>query len=101
MSDQTPRQPTGEECTSHAEIEPGRFAIWYPQMGGYWSHAVVEPDGDGCFEAWVWHNGEFPFEDYGEAPRHLHHCDAEQFVDFGKAVMEMGARLVAADEGAS
>lgn len=88
----TPREPTAEECTLESEIEPGRFAIWYPQMGGYVGRAVVEPGAeDDCFDVWIWHDGKFPFSDeYGDrSPAHLHHCEAEQFIDFGESVRKM------------
>lgn len=65
------------------------FACWYPRMGGYVGMCVVQP-GDGpeaCFEAFVWHDGEFPFSG-GETMAILHHCNAKQFVEFGNDVME-------------
>lgn len=83
----SPRQPTADECSNNTEIEPGRFAIWYPQMGGYVGRAVIEED-DGGFNAWVWHDGEFPFEN-GFEPRMLHHCEAAQFVRFGRDVQAL------------
>lgn len=83
------REPTGDECSSNAVVEtpPGTsgFACWYPQMGGYGSVCVVVfSPGQTCFDAYVWHDGEFPFE-HGN-PRVLHHCDPEQFVRFGEFV---------------
>lgn len=105
-----PDEPTPEQCTARAEVAPfdGRraFACWYPQMGGYVGKAVVLPsvghDGrDGCFEVYVWHDGEFPFFDGEErtwdfappSPAHLHHCAAEQFVRFGQEVSGFTAKL--------
>jgi hypothetical protein len=90
----TPREPTADECCAHAPLGDGWFAIWYPQMGGYVGKAAVHVgDGpDACFEAFVWHDGEFPFsgdDDRTEghrSPARLHHCDAEQFVRFGATV---------------
>ena len=98
------REPTGEECENRSVLfDDGRsraVAMWYPQMGGYCGKCVVvfqsgdnPPDGDGelpCFEAFVWHDGEFPFgEDDGRGPvRVLHHCDPAQFVHFGAEVMK-------------
>lgn len=42
---------------------------------------------------YVWHNGEFPFEGRdGEpaiSPARLHHCDGQQFVDFGMFLIEV------------
>lgn len=89
-----PDDPTHEQCSSHAEIvlPDGRtgWAAWYPQMGGYASHCVVVP-GAGCFDIYVWHDGDFPFGDdatngWGDprGPAELHHCSAEQFVGFGE-----------------
>ena len=57
-------------------------------MGGYGAHCMVEPStSEDCFEAYVWHDGEFPFSDEsGGSPVRLHHCLAEQFVNFGNFV---------------
>lgn len=93
---ETPKEPTGEECNLDLEVpvppgwEPGwkAFACWYPQMGGYCGKAVVLVHGQRncncCFEVYVWHDGSFPFKD--ENPAHLHHCDSEQFIEFGQLV---------------
>jgi len=96
-----PREPTADECSKHAHIEDGWYAIWYPQMGGYVGKAVVHASG-GCFDSYVWHGGEFPFSDdrdglsYEEAehsrqslPIRLHHCDPDQFIDFGETVKKL------------
>lgn len=85
-----PPEPTGEQCSSNARIEwEGRslFACYYPQMGGYGAKCLVEPLG-GCFDVWIWHDGAFPFSDDDDRGpvRHLHHCDANQFVRFGEWV---------------
>ena len=92
------RPPTPEECSNHAVVNfTGRrfMAVWYPQIGGYVGRAWVSdagsqyPDGKpgSCFDAWVYHDGEFPFaEDETRSPAHLHHCAPEQFVEFGNAV---------------
>ena len=64
------------------------MAIWYPQMGGYVSKAWVERLDDkdgGCFDVYVYHDGDFPFHG-DEKPARLHHCMAEQFITFGKKV---------------
>lgn len=94
-----PCRPTADECSQHARVPICEgltgFACWYPQMGGYGSKCVVvfatEDGPDGCFEAYVWHDGQFPFEE-GE-PRCVHHCRARQFVEFGELVgrMQRGA----------
>lgn len=105
-----PPEPTSDQCTAREAFEfRGRpsFAAWYPQMGGYGSHCIVVPcnnanpddkPGDGCFDVYVWHDGEFPFSrandlargDLPRSPAHLHHCSAEQFVRFGT---EVAARI--------
>lgn len=82
------REPTGKECETSAAYEDENvrgFCTWYPQMGGYVGKCVVQPLG-GCFEVYVWHDGEFPFE--GNSPVELHHCDADQFIRFGALVKE-------------
>lgn len=95
-----PAEPTAEDCTAHTRFEwNGRqcMAIWYPQMGGYSGKAVVSVDPVGCFDTWVWHDGEFPFSDDGyefggrvnDGPNYLHHCDPTQFVSFGEALNAM------------
>ena len=89
-------EPTAEQCSEHAvmTLDDGRtgYACWYPQMGGYVGKCVIAED-DGCFEAWVWHDGDFPFggdepDGWGEirSPRHLHHCNPDQFIGFGQTV---------------
>ncbi len=85
--------PTAEECSANSKIEwDGHqcFAAWYPQMGGYTSPCLIIPWEGGCFDVFVWHDGEFPFgeEDDVRGPvRQLHHCDAEQFIRFGTLVL--------------
>lgn len=86
------REPTADECSRHAEIAPGVYAIWYPQMGGYHGKAVVSLSDDGCFDAYVWHDGEFPFGDKGESPVRIHHCEAQQFIEFGQTIEGMLGR---------
>ena len=107
-----PPHPTGDQCSSHAEIRwhdgiraRQGFACWYPQMGGYAAVCVVElestvgPDGpldDPCFNAWVWHDGDFPFPGEGNerarSPMEIHHCAAEQFIKFGHLVQQFARR---------
>lgn len=95
----TPREPTAEECeTCDVVLEDEHsigHAIWYPQMGGYVGKAVVvfskERGGSGrnpCFDVYVWHDGEWPFNE-GEPPNPLHHCNAQQFIDFGREVLNL------------
>lgn len=94
--------PTADECNTKAKVceDDMRigYAIWYPQMGGYSGKAIVivnKSEGhNSCFEAYVWHDGEFPFSDDGgvwekTGPVNIHHCDPDQFISFGKAVEKM------------
>lgn len=108
--------PTGEQCTEHAVVcEDGNkigYAIWYPQMGGYTGRAVAvmdkewfeSPNGSrtgGCIDVHVWHDGEFPFPEEDGPPRVVHHCDPEQFVEFGRVLGELNeaqGRRVDAEE---
>lgn len=91
------RAPTAKECSAHATLEDvdeyGKARIltacWYPQMGGYGGKCLIYANGSGCFDVYVWHDGEFPFTEVGRAPTHLHHCDAQQFIDFGKFAQEL------------
>jgi hypothetical protein len=94
VAEYVPRKPTPAECTAGTtwELSETRraMACWYPQMGGYGAICVVtfSPTGvrkhNDCFDAYVWHDGEFPFGDGN--PRELHHCLASQFIEFGKTV---------------
>jgi hypothetical protein len=84
------KQPTPEQCTNREAVtsphgRPG-FAAWYPQIGGYVAPCIVEVNSEGCFEVWLWHDGEFPTEDDVQ-PMHFHHCDPEQFIRFGQLVL--------------
>lgn len=91
------REPTSDECEQGAKLPDvagcPAYACWYPQMGGYVAKAVVVLTSDGCFEAYIWHDGEFPFSDEDEfcrgPVRHLHHCVAEQFISFGRFVRRL------------
>jgi hypothetical protein len=73
------------------------YACWYPQMGGYVGRCVVviTPDGNGdegvtdrCFEAYVWHDGDFPFNNDMGSPNHIHHCMPSQFQGFAEFVLD-------------
>jgi hypothetical protein len=93
-----PYEPSPEQCSRGAKLAVGKdgvgYACWYPQMGGYVGKAIVVPDPggdpDSCFDVYVWHDGEFPFDGdddvRGGPPRALHHCSAEQFIEFGQFV---------------
>src|SRR4051812_22027623 len=93
-----PYEPTSDECSKRTAVEwvdnsgtvRKGFACWYPQMGGYVGKCVVELGDkvDDCFEAYVWHDGEFPFGDDGSTPVCLHHCAAQQFINFGQHVLD-------------
>jgi hypothetical protein len=101
-----PAEPTSEQCTSNARVtfvSGGQarvgMACWYPQMGGYVGKCVVVGENDpgeerGCFEAWVWHDGEFPFaeDDSPREPARLHHCATAQFAYFAEQVDQFMAR---------
>lgn len=102
------QEPTCEQCSANEKVfEDGHkvgYAIWYPQMGGYIGKAVALMDKEwtefpngsdvgGCFDVLVWHDGEFPFDgEGGNTPRHLHHCEPEQFVAFGEKIAELNDR---------
>lgn len=98
----TPREPTVEECTANTEIVPKCFALWYPQMGGYSGKAIAVWSG-GCWELFIWHDGDFPFSDgdvdgWTDTPRvpvNIHHCDSSQFVRFGHTLQQCEQRLTA------
>ena len=101
-------EPTSDQCSSNDVVfDNGQcfgVAIWYPQMGGYIARAVAcmdcewreGPDGSwsegGCIDVYVWHDGEFPFSDDGRSPRMIHHCDPDQFIEFGETLAEINAR---------
>jgi hypothetical protein len=92
-------QPTIHDCIGNVRVDlaDGRtgYACWYPQMGGYGSTALIvfdEPgDPESCFTAYIWHDGEFPFEAVDGQPAELHHCSASQFIEFGETVRRLAA----------
>lgn len=101
-----PQEPTGEQCEQkHQFTFEGKpaMACWYPQMGGYVAKCVIvtaQSDPGGCFDAYVWHDGSFPFtgddtsslrcgacgQTPNPTPAHIHHCDPDQFYEFGLTV---------------
>ena len=91
-------RPTSEQCSNNDELTTPHpyvgtvrgVAAWYPQMGGYVGACIIEPLG-GCVDVYVWHDGEFPFGD-GD-PTRLHHCDGNQFIEFGDTVIEAAKRI--------
>jgi hypothetical protein len=91
-------EPTSEECLQRKIIYQDDieilWATYYPQMGGYIGKAIVkatkQPSNiNECFDVFVWHDGEFPFDGESSSPVLLHHCMAEQFVNFGNEVLKM------------
>ena len=86
-----PRQPTPEECNTKAEVDGGQ-AFWFPQLGGYVGKAVARVD-KCCIDVWVWHDGQFPFDEsdpwYGRPPVHLHMDDGDDWIRFGEFVSEL------------
>lgn len=107
--------PTSEQCSQNAKVweDEGHigYAIWYPQMGGYVGKAIAVVDKQwtenersrtgGCIDVYVWHDGEFPFGGEGERTRpvELHHCDPEQFVEFGQTLTKLNAMGKVEEEG--
>lgn len=70
-------------------------------MGGYVGRCVIyvnqstpdQADGDNCFEAYVWHDGEFPFAEADDRePIRLHHCSPKQFARFAEDVLKCARR---------
>ncbi len=101
--DEKIKEPTGDQCNAEAKVYETEhlvgYAMWYPQMGGYVGKSVIVLDKKwtdgghyqvgGCFEAYVWHNGEFPFSEEDGDPAQIHHCDPKQFVRFGNAIQAL------------
>lgn len=93
-----PSEPTVEQCTANETFEANGqrwLATWYPQMGGYGAKCLVRLEHGGCFDAYVWHDGEWPFsgETDGRSPVLIHHCQTEQFIRFGVVVaMAQGSK---------
>ncbi len=101
------RPPTCDEASENAVVD-GCMAAWYPQMGGYGALCWVRfgcYDGDPPtsipgFDVVVWHDGEWPFsgdDELGREPAHLHHCSADQFIEFGELCNEFLGSLVMRD----
>jgi hypothetical protein len=95
-------EPTGDQCTKRERVyeangEVGYATFGFPQMGGYCGKAVVvfAQGGDameGCFDVYLWHDGEFPYE--GKPPVETHYCDPKQFAQFAREVMlQRGAKV--------
>ncbi|KKN75946.1 hypothetical protein LCGC14_0375030 [marine sediment metagenome] len=97
-----PPQPSSKDCTAKRVTKHNErqyLACWYPQMGGYGSRCMVElpTEKGGCFEAFIWHDGSFPFDtkdvgtdSFGDGtvrqPAHIHHCSVDQFTQFATDV---------------
>ncbi len=97
-----PPEPTTEQLEAKSTFQWNGMdcmAIWYPQMGGYVGRAVAvrqltnvgRSDEHACFDVYVWHDGEFPFSETDGTPRKIHHCVADQFVDFGEQLLDWDA----------
>jgi hypothetical protein len=90
------RAPTPDECSTNARVkmpsncgnESEYQACWYPQVGGYhalcWIETSANLEGDACFDAFVWHDGEFPTNPGEEPPFSIHYCDPQQLIDFAE-----------------
>lgn len=81
----TTHEQRSEACQSGRVEHDGTRTvawIWTPQIGGYVAAARVEvhesDDPDPCFDALVFHDGEFP----SDVPLELHACGALQWVRF-------------------
>lgn len=81
------KQPSPEQCSSNALLYENdnvmKFAMWFPQMGGYCSVSVVTIDkhashckGNPCYDVDFWHDGDFPYDNL--PPRNLHFCNSVQ-----------------------
>ncbi len=84
-------QPTPAQCSTDATLSKDgpvlRFATWHPQWGGYVGQAIVEVHGPGgCFEVFVWHDGEFPYDD--KPPLQFHYCNPIQLIRLALKVIE-------------
>ena len=106
-----PKCPTGQQCEDHERVYETEskvgHAVWYPQMGGYVGKAVAVfdkqwyYDGEtgvargGCVDVYVWHDGEFPFDD--GPPAVLHYCDPAQFIEFGETLVRINQQGVVFD----
>ena len=93
------RPPTYDEIENNTYVkEFDAYAMWYPQMGGYAGKCWIQFDDNGaeegafsntamlfggCFETYVYHDGDFPTE---YKPIITHHCSWEQFIKFGEQV---------------
>ncbi len=91
--------PTSQQCSDNSivNVDGVKYtAAWYPQMGGYVGKCLITPESSTmgpCFQVYVWHDGAFPFDDdYGDGvgPVSLHHCAADQFIEFGELLNKVG-----------
>lgn len=101
------KEPTYEQIRDNAKVAEDdlkiAYACWYPQMGGYLGKCVMilSKQPNTCFEALVWHDGEFPFSngyDHHSQPVRIHHCDARQFIEFGTIVFKLQREFDPNDE---
>lgn len=73
------KMPTSEQCGKNlTETIEGKelIAFWHPQWGGYHGKAWLHRHEEGCFDVYVWHDGDFPYEDKG--PEKYHYCNSLQ-----------------------
>jgi hypothetical protein len=96
-------EPTSDQCSNNARFELGdgriAYATWWPQMGGYVGRCIVVVGG--CFDVYVWHDGEFPFKGdgpRGQNPVKIHVDDPEQWVRFGEQLDAFYEREYGGDE---
>jgi hypothetical protein len=91
------QRPSAEQCCKNEKVHDDEchvgYAIWYPQMGGYVGCAIAvfpkDPeDRDPCIDVYIWHDGEFPF-DNDRQPAIIHHCSADQFISFGNTLKHL------------
>jgi hypothetical protein len=79
------KAPTNEQCEARACYDTPNdrkgYAFWHPQWGGYSGKAILVPM-NGCFNVYIWHDGEFPIDDEDE-PYCYHYCSVDQLVEFG------------------
>jgi hypothetical protein len=94
------KEPSDNDCRTNVEIKVNNlkgYACYYPQMGGYLGKAIVIPlqydkSTEPCYNVLIWHDGEFPFTQLENEPVTLHHCSADQFIQFGNLLKTFAER---------
>lgn len=90
------REPAIEEARTVVKFGIDSWmATWYPQMGGYVGKCWVRVSGgpNSCFEALVYHDGEFPFTEDKGPPTRIHHCMVGQFRTFADDVEQAQSKF--------